>query len=228
LKTGKLSLKAILFDFDGTLARLNIDFTLMRRVVLELIGNYGVPQDGLADLFVLEMIEAGGKRLAETRPEDLPAYRNKAYSLIEAIEMDAARQGDLIEGIRPMLAELQRSLIGTGVVSRNSGAAIAAIFPDIHQYCNAVIPRELTSHVKPHPEHLLTALHALHARPETSAMVGDHPMDIRAGKEVGLLTIGVLTGSSGPEILREAAPDIIVNSAPDIIGLLRRQPLPRS
>ena len=120
MKTGKLSLKAILFDFDGTLARLNIDFTLMRRVVLELIGGYGVPQDGLADLFVLEMIEAGGKRLAETNPEDLPAYRNKAYSLIEAIEMDAARQGDLIEGIRPMLAELQRSLIGTGVVSRNS------------------------------------------------------------------------------------------------------------
>ena len=220
MKTAKLSLKAILFDFDGTLARLNIDFTLMRRVVLELIGDYGVPQDGLADLFVLEMIEAGSKRVAESRPEDLTAYRNRAYSLIEAIELDAARQGDLLEGTRSMLAELQRSLIMTGVVSRNSGAAIAAIFPDIHQYCNTVIPRELTRHVKPHPEHLLTALRALKARPEASAMVGDHPMDIRAGKAVGLMTIGVLTGSSGPEMMREASPDIILNRAPDIIGLL--------
>jgi phosphoglycolate phosphatase len=222
LKNGKLSLKAILFDFDGTLARLNIDFTLMRRVVLELIGAYGVPQDGLAGLFVLEMIEAGGKHIAETRPNIPSDYRNEAYGLIESIEMDAARQGGLLDGVRPMLSELSRRAIRTGIVSRNSGAAIAAIFPDIHEHCNAVIPRERTRYVKPHPEHLLTALRALQAHPEASAMVGDHPMDIRAGKEVGLMTIGVLTGSSGPETMREASPDIILNSAPDIIGLLCR------
>ncbi|MBN1613205.1 MAG: HAD hydrolase-like protein [Deltaproteobacteria bacterium] len=220
LNKGKHAIRAILFDFDGTLARLNIDFPLMRRSVLELIGAFGVPRDGLADLYVLEMIEAGGRRIAEIRPETLADFRKEAYGCIESIEMEAARRGGLLEGIRPMFGALRRNLIRTGVVSRNSGAAIAEIFPDIHDHCNAVIPRELTSHVKPHPEHLLTALRALQVRPEASAMVGDHPMDIVAGREVGLMTIGVLTGSSGPEAMREASPDIILNRAPDIVGLL--------
>jgi len=54
-------LKAILFDFDGTLAELNIDFLQMRRAVIDLMSNYCSLQDGMEDLYVLEMIEAGQK-----------------------------------------------------------------------------------------------------------------------------------------------------------------------
>ena len=54
----KLSLNAVVFDFDGTLAKLNIDFSRMRQDVLEILSRYGVPPDGLRDLFVLEMIDA--------------------------------------------------------------------------------------------------------------------------------------------------------------------------
>ena len=56
--TKGLPLKTVVFDFDGTLAKLNIDFPLMRQTVLDLISSYGVPLQSLQDHFVLEMVAA--------------------------------------------------------------------------------------------------------------------------------------------------------------------------
>jgi len=63
--------------------------------------------------------------------------------------------------------------------------AIKQIFPDIDSFCDVVITREFSTKVKPHPDHLLTALDALDTDAEFAAMVGDHPMDITVGKDVG-------------------------------------------
>jgi phosphoglycolate phosphatase len=78
----------------------------------------------------------------------------------------------------------------------------------------------MTRNVKPHPEHLLVALQSLGVAPESSSVVGDHPMDIQIGKHAGTLTIGVLTGYSTSDELIEAGADIIIDKAPDIIGVL--------
>jgi phosphoglycolate phosphatase-like HAD superfamily hydrolase len=40
------NIKTIIFDFDGTLAKLNIDFDLMRKTILEIISSYNIePND---------------------------------------------------------------------------------------------------------------------------------------------------------------------------------------
>jgi phosphoglycolate phosphatase len=215
-----LPFRAFIFDFDGTLATLNIDFSLMRQDVRELIASYGAPEDGLANLFVLEMIEAAARRIGRNDPAAAETFRVEARRRIEIIEMSAARTGGLLEGTRALLAALKNRRIKTCVVSRNCGAAIAVIFPDIEELCDAVIPREGTTRVKPHPEHLRTALNVLHVLPAEAAMVGDHPIDIRAGREADLFTIGVLTGSAGRERLCEEHPDLVLARAADIIGLI--------
>jgi phosphoglycolate phosphatase-like HAD superfamily hydrolase len=38
----EVRLNTVVFDFDGTLARLNIDFHLMRQAILNLIGRWGI------------------------------------------------------------------------------------------------------------------------------------------------------------------------------------------
>jgi phosphoglycolate phosphatase len=215
-----LPFRAFIFDFDGTLARLNIDFQLMRQAVCDLIASHGVPVDGLADLFVLEMIEEAARRVGRDAPSAEEAFRAEALRRIETIEMDAARTGGLLEGTKPLLAALKDRRVKTCVVSRNCRAAIALIFPDIGELCDAVVPREGTARVKPHPEHLRTALEALRVLPAEAAMVGDHPIDIRAGRDAGLFTIGVLTGAAGRERLCEARPDLVLEKAADIIGLI--------
>jgi phosphoglycolate phosphatase len=69
-------------------------------------------------------------------------------------------------------------------------------------------------------------LKALQVKPENAAMVGDHPMDMRIGRDTGVYAIGVLTGHSGREELERAGADLILNAATDIPGILAEHALP--
>jgi phosphoglycolate phosphatase len=216
----KSLIHAVIFDFDGTLAKLNIDFPLMRQAVRSLIGHYAIPTNGLNNLYVLEMINAAQKLIFEKHPGKGEEFVEEAIALITKIEIEAAGKGELISGTRDMLAELKRRSIKAGVVTRNCQAAVSTVFPDIFDYCGSIITREMTSNVKPHPEQLFLALQSLSVAPASSSMVGDHPMDIKIGKHAGTLTIGVLTGYSKSYELIEAGADMIVDKAADILDLL--------
>jgi phosphoglycolate phosphatase len=60
----------------------------------------------------------------------------------------------------------------------------------------------------------------LAADPKFAAMVGDHPMDIKTGKDAGVYTVGVLSGHSKVDDLKKAGADIILNRAVDIFAIL--------
>ena len=214
------SISAIIFDFDGTLAKLNINFPKMRDYVVDLIESYGVSMDGLRNLFVLEMIDAAKALVSQKHPGRENCFSKQAIDLIETIEMEAAKGGELIDGTQNMLNDLKKRNIKTGVVTRNCQLAVLEVFPDIRDYCDAVITREMIRNVKPHPEHLLTVLASLDAKPEFAFMVGDHPMDIKIGKRVGAFTVGVLSGYSSSDDLLTAGADVIIDKAADIVGIL--------
>ena len=51
-------------------------------------------------------------------------------------------------------------------------------------------------------------------------MVGDHIIDIQAGKRVGMTTVGVLTGRTKKEEFEKARADYILRDASEVFGLL--------
>lgn len=212
-------IKAIVFDFDGTLARLNIDFSVMRSSIRRLMTEFRIPNGEFTDLYLLEMIRAGGGYLDEWRPADAAPFRARAHDLVTRIEIEAAEEGALLDGTRKLLAELADRSIRTGVVTRNCRLAVLKVFPDIAQQCQVVLTREEVEDVKPHPGHLHAALRTLGVVPGEAVMVGDHPLDILLGKRTGTFTVGVLTGHSGPEALRSANADLIVEKAIDILNI---------
>jgi len=50
-------IRAVVFDFDGTLAVLNIDFSEMREQVFELMRKYGVNEEKIEERYLLEIID---------------------------------------------------------------------------------------------------------------------------------------------------------------------------
>jgi len=219
---GTLPLTTIIFDFDGTLAELNIDFPSMRKRIIDLIAGYDVPIDTIEDLFALEMIEAGRILIARDHPGGDRRFVDRAYELIRDIEIEGARNGRLFDGIEELLRDLRARKIKTGIVTRNCLEAVRGICPNIDRYCDVVITREATPKVKPNPEQLAIALRTLAADPSSSAMVGDHPMDISVGKDVGTYTIGVLTGYADERMLRDAGADIILDRAIQMRELIEK------
>ena len=209
-----------MFDFDGTLAKLNIDFTAMRSDVLELISRRRIPAEGIRKYHILEMIDAAGALLAAERPDEAISFRREAHALITAREITAAERGELFDTTKTLLVQLRDRFIRTGIVTRNCRAALLQLFPDIDHYCQTVLTREDSFRVKPHPDHLKAALDRLEAAPVDAAMVGDHPLDIRLAREAGVAAIGVLTGNSTREDLLHAGADMIIPNAACILDII--------
>jgi phosphoglycolate phosphatase len=213
------SIRAVIFDFDGTLAELNIDFARMRRSVLKLIDQEGVLSEDLASRYVLEMIEAAAERLAATSSERQSIFRERAFEIIRGIEMEAASRGRLLSGTLPLLEGIRRGGCKSAVVTRNCRSAVLRVFPQIDVYCDLLLTRDDVPRVKPAADHLIRSMLTLETAPRNSAVVGDHPMDMRMGKDAGTWAVGVLSGHSTEQELRRAGADLVLATVADLIPL---------
>ncbi len=212
--------QCIVFDFDGTLATLKIDFDHMRAHVTDYVTAYGIPPAILEGRYILEMIAAGTSYLLTRNPKEASRFQKEAEGAIRFIEITAARNATLIRGVEDMLSRLRASGIKTAIVTRNCLAAVEITCPSVHRTVDLVLTRDDVTHVKPHPHHLLSILQTFDVSPPRAVMVGDHPLDITMGKELGTVTIGVLTGAGRREELKAAKADYILETAADIMALL--------
>ena len=67
-------MEAVIFDYDGTLVHLNIDFGIMRQGVEEFLADYGIDPNDLKGLYILEMIEEATKLISEQNSSEGSAF----------------------------------------------------------------------------------------------------------------------------------------------------------
>ncbi|WP_027369639.1 HAD family hydrolase [Desulfovermiculus halophilus] len=209
----------LLFDFDGTLAELHIDFEAMRRQVAELAAVFMDQAPEASTAPVLEWIDQLAARMSRDLPrEDVLEFRSRCRMRLVGLEMKAAARGRLFPFTQGVLAGLQDKGVRTAVVTRNCTPAVKTVYPQIMQEVDCLLAREDVQRVKPDPDHLLQAIRTLGVRPEECCMVGDHWLDIQAAHRAGIRSAAVHTGRiSGLELARYG-PDF---SVPDVHSLVR-------
>ena len=220
VNVGHVPFAAVVFDFDGTLAELVLDFSAMRRLVAETAAAY-LPQVPPAEgRPVLEYAAFLARGL-----DDGPARRflGEVAGHIRDMEIEAATRARLFPQTRPTLTTLAQAGIPCGIITRNCREAVARVFPDADRYVGVVLTRDEARHVKPDPRHLLDALAALGAAPARALMVGDHPMDVATGKAAGTLTAGVASGRIGLDELGRAGPDFLAAHVGELLAVLGLQ-----
>jgi phosphoglycolate phosphatase len=213
-------IKAIIFDFDGTLAVLNIDFNAMREQVFELMRHFDVEEKLITERYLLEIVDEVYQILWEKNPSGAEAFYQESHHILHEVEMRAADKGKLIPGAEATLKSLREKGIKVGIITRNCEDAVRRVFPNIDRFCDVFISRNSVKKVKPHPDHLSSAMKALDMEGEEAVMIGDHTIDIQAGKRVGMRTIGVLTGRTKREEFEKAGADDILGNATEICKLL--------
>ncbi len=214
-------LKAMIFDFDGTLAVLNIDFGLMKGRVIEWMKGFGVAEERIKEKYLLEIIdEVYYFLMEEGNASRAERFYHGAHQILQTVEFEAAGEGRLIRGSKETLAFIRERGIKVGIVTRNCEEAVRRVFPNINAYCDAFVSRDSVKRVKPHPDHLVSVMKALKVSEEEAVMIGDHVLDIQAGKRVGMKTVAVLTGRIKKEEFEKAGADYILGDVSEICELL--------
>lgn len=208
----------LIFDFDGTLTPLTIDFSYLRAEVEALAVKYMEEEaiKGLSHLYTVEMIYEVERILRETGRE----FRRAAFERMAEIETEASRGKELYPYAREVLVELKKKGLKVAIITRNCMGALKNIFPDMGEYVDSVVTRDDVARVKPHPDHVAAVLAALSATPDETVLVGDHPTDIAAGLAIGARTVGVLTGRTQRADFEKAGAHYIANDIRDVTRLL--------
>lgn len=160
---------AVVYDLDGTLVRLTVDWGAVRRAVAETLETGGA-DPGSADLW--SMLEIA----AETGLSD------EVEATIAEFERAGARDSTRL----PLAAELPRD-VPVGVCSLNCADAcrIALEKHGLADSVQAIVGRDSVDAQKPDPEPLLAVLDRLGVEPGRALFVGDSTTDAEAAAAAG-------------------------------------------
>lgn len=207
--------KAVIFDFDGTLTELTLDFGFLKEEIARVALRYAPANivRSSENHFIIEMIYGIAEHLGTKGLK----FEKNAFHRLTDLELEASKGKDVYSYTREVLAALQYKNIKTGIITRTSRKVLKQVFPDMGKFIHTAVTREDIRNLKPDPAHVVKALRLLNVPPEEAMVVGDHPTDIHAGSALNMKTAGVLSGRTGEKAFREANATYIFQ---DIRGIM--------
>jgi len=210
----------IIFDFDGTLAHLSIDFGAMRQAVNHLFLRYGISPDRLYRRYILERIDEAVERQRRIDPERAHRLHEEAFALLEGMERAAAEKSHLLPGVYRRLWKLHQAGAQLAIATRNCRQALEKVLGTARTFFDIILTRENSPAYKPEKAALRPILDRFRLPPTHLCMIGDHPIDILTAQRLSITPIGVLTGTGTRKALEEAGSGFLfkhVNQALDFL-----------
>ncbi|SER79428.1 phosphoglycolate phosphatase/pyrophosphatase PpaX [Psychrobacillus sp. OK032] len=180
-------MKAIIFDFDGTLANtLPICFYAFQHV-FKVFDNKDLTSKEIKEMFGPSETGIIRNNLSNINKEDAIEYYYEKYSELH---------NDLVES-NPEILDLLKSLkekdikigIFTGKAKRSLDISLKAL--NMVGMFDVIITGDDVINPKPDPEGLLKALSIIEVKNSEAIYIGDSDADIVAGVKANVFTIGV-------------------------------------
>jgi pyrophosphatase PpaX len=222
-----ISIKAVIFDLDGTIALFNLDYKELRGEVRSYLLRMGVPA---SVLFVNESIfDMLKKTVIYAKNTGKPAevideIRNEALAIAEKYELEAAANTDLLPGAYETLKALKQMNLKIGLFTLNSDKAANYILQrfKLGDFFGVTVPRNKVNFVKPNPEHLELALKVLGVMPEETIVVGDSTVDMESAKELKAVAVGLPADAPNIDKLMRHGANYIITSITDLPVLVEK------
>jgi len=213
LRTPPRPLRAVLFDWDGTIVD---SAEASFRCYVRLFESYRIPFDR--------------DRFQQTySPEWYRTYAalglpKECWDEADARWLDfyAAEENVMLGGAREALEALRRAGLTLGIVTSGSGPRVAREMEGLglRGLFGAVISADDVEKRKPDPEPIVRALERLGMPAAEAAYVGDSPEDVEMARAAGVYVIGVPGPFPNREQLKAAAPDLVCDALEAAVGAL--------
>ncbi len=216
--------RAILFDLDGTIA--DTDDTFVQRFSALLRPFFSIDKKNNAHKIARRLVMAAESPLNAclnfldrySLDEWIRPLSNGLHHLRGETKISDAR---LIPGVAEALTRLAAQYPLALITAREKHSTDSLLRTlHIQAIFQSVATAGTCKRSKPHPAPLLWAAAQLGVVPQECLMVGDTPVDIRAGRAAGAQSIGVLCGFGERDELLRAGADLILDSTADLPGLL--------
>ena len=229
----------IIFDLDGTLLD-STDFFL-HDIPKEIADYYGIEFSPLKQEKVASLLfevfggqKGGGKFLVVkvmwkvAKKFDVPWHKRlKFLKITQEIYHKGISKIPIIHGVKNALDILSENYnVIFGINTTGSYAEVLERFEGrmefLERFSDSIITRDRVKYMKPSPEGIITLSDKWGIPMNRIVMVGDMKSDVGAGKNAGVITIGVTSGFYTKEMMEEVNPDFIL---PDVTQIPNKMEL---
>lgn len=221
-----MTIKAVVFDLDGTIVNFNLDYKSARAEVIQYLGNQGLPQSIFSiNESVFETLNKLEIYLRNHRAtKDYARLRKEILAILEKYEKEGAETTQLVPGIVETLQALKKQRLKLGIFTINGQKTTEQTLNmfRLRSFFQEVVTRDSVPTVKPNPVHLETVLKGLGAKPQETIVVGDSRLDMKAAKQLKIYAVGTSTGIATPEELTREGADCLISSPTDLIALVEK------
>ena len=208
--------RAVLFDFDGTLADSAPDLVaaLNRlRVARGFTPLHAEDVQGFASMGARGMVRIG----FGLSPED-EGYAELRDAFLERYGENVCVETRLFPGIADLLQALDERSIPWGIVTNKARRFTERILPVLGLKPRCVVCGDSTPHIKPHPAPLLAAAAELGLAPADCLYLGDDLRDVQAARAAGMRSVAVEYGYA--QAPRTWNADLVIARPMDLIAHL--------
>jgi pyrophosphatase PpaX len=212
------SIKAVLFDLDGTLVDSLEAIVNAVEKALELIGlkcdsakivkMIGLPLENIFGVLAPNLSEQEIWQLVDKYREYYMAHHLENTTIHPSAQM--------------VLRKLKAKGLKLGIITdkyRRPVMDVLSHFGITELFDVVVTGYEVKKH-KPEPDIVLEATKRLGVKPEQCVVVGDSPVDVESGKRAGAFTIAVLSNTYDRRLLEDAKPTIVIEELEAILKIV--------
>ena len=191
-----MSIKAVIFDLDGTITQPYFDFDAIR----EEMG-----------------LERNSGPVLESMEKMTPLQRQHAEEILHFHERRAVTESRLNAGAKQTLSALRKAGVHIGILTRNKRSNALAIARKHNLKFDAIVDRE-DGPVKPDAFGVLRICEQFGVKPKETLLVGDYLFDLLCAKAAGAVAVLLANNSRAAEFAGYA--DFTVENIGQILQII--------
>jgi HAD superfamily hydrolase (TIGR01509 family) len=194
-----MSIKAVIFDLDGTITQPYFDFDVIR----EEMG-----------------LDKNSGPVLESMHKMTPQQRRRAEGILHRHESRAVKESTLNDGAKDTLATLRKAGIHIGILTRNKRSNALAIARKHGLKFDAVVDRD-DGPAKPDAFGVLRLCRHFGVMPQETLLVGDYLFDLLCAKEAGAFSVLLANHDRAGEFIEHA--DFTIENIGQILQIIEEK-----